>query len=96
MSAPERASWVQFYRRYPFDDHARFNIPAAISAWAAGVPWEKAMEIIVPKVDDVWAGYSEAEVTTMKTFGLKAPPVNRKAAAKKAAPAAKKSRTKKE
>lgn len=62
--------WIAFYERYPFDDYNRYHRPAALVAASIGggdVP--KLLEWLQPApVDD---SLSDADVTTLRAFGLR-------------------------
>lgn len=73
MTQPEYLDWLEFYRQNPFDDYARFYRPAALIA----------NQVKGAELDDLLAwlekrpspteGYSDADLATMRAFGMKPP-----------------------
>lgn len=72
MTYPEFLTWVEFYRAHPFDDHQRYQRPAALIATSMSGT----------DVNDLlaWLGnerpattMSEADMATIKAFGMKPP-----------------------
>lgn len=72
MTLPEFRSWVDFYELHPFDDYHRFHRPAAlVSCSLGGGNTAERLEWLAPKpsVDD--GNLSEADVNTLRAFGLR-------------------------
>ena len=69
MPQSEFEAWIEFYRLFPFDDFHRFHRPAALVAGALGGGDMKArLEWLQP--DSVNDGLTDADMTTLKTFGF--------------------------
>ncbi|OJX04575.1 MAG: hypothetical protein BGO72_21420 [Burkholderiales bacterium 70-64] len=48
MTQAEFESWIEFYRRWPFDDRHRYYRPAAFIAASAGAKLEQALDWLQP------------------------------------------------
>lgn len=80
MTLSEFEAWLEFYRRWPFDDRARFHRPAALIASAASTMTEKGPAVEVMDALD-WldrkphptSAFSEAELATFKDAGVRPP-----------------------
>ncbi len=72
MTEDEWLRWIEFYKQNPFDDYHRFYRPAAHIARAmAGGEIEDHLAWLEKRV--VSASYSDADLQTMKAFGMKPP-----------------------
>lgn len=78
MSRPEFVRWVDFYEQFPFDDRARYQLPAAMIASTSPGPdrqspeFKKVMEFFDATGDGVpeeYKGYSAADVTILRELG---------------------------
>jgi hypothetical protein len=70
MPQSEFLAWQQFYVNFPFDDMHRFHRPAALVARSVGGgEVQQLLDWLMPEA--VPEGLSEADVKTMKAFGLK-------------------------
>jgi len=76
MMPSEVESWVAFYNAHPFDDHHRYYRPAALVASAPfGIDLGEALAWLARETPPE-KGYSEAELSVFRTFGVTPP--NRK------------------
>lgn len=72
MTVPEFHAWIAFYKQSPFDDYHRFHRPAAHIAHAiAGGDIDARLAWLEKRPPLV--GYSDADLATMKAFGMKPP-----------------------
>jgi hypothetical protein len=70
MTQAEYNNWIAFYRSYPFDDLHRYHRPAAlVSVSMGGGDVKDRLEWLAP--EPVPDGLNEADVRTIKAFGLK-------------------------
>lgn len=70
MTQAEVESWVEFYRRYPFDDMSRFHRPAALVAQKmGGGEVRPLLEWLQPGAFE--DEFSSADQSFLKAFGLK-------------------------
>lgn len=69
MTQREFASWVEFYKLFPFDDRHRHHRPAAAIAAAIGGKYDEILEFLAPEPKP--QGYSRADLNTLKAFGMK-------------------------
>lgn len=53
MTNAEFESWIEFYRRWPFDDRHRFHRPAALVAATNGGKVEQYLEWLQPQEEGV-------------------------------------------
>ena len=66
---PEFGRWVEFYRRYPFDDFHRFHRPAAMIAAAFdNGEVQSRLDWLMP--DRNTEGLTDADMATMRAFGF--------------------------
>jgi hypothetical protein len=73
MTQSEYLSWLEFYRNEPFDDYHRFHRPAAlVSVSMSGGDVQERLDWLRP--DAAADGWSEADLRTMKAFGVKPQP----------------------
>lgn len=72
MSHAEYVSWIEFYRRWPFDDYHRFHRPAALVAHSLGGGGEddmrKRLEWLQPPDDD---GMTSADRDLFRAAGAR-------------------------
>lgn len=69
MSHAEFLSWVEFYKRWPFDDAHRFHRPAALVARSlGGGDVEKYMDWLQPPEAD---GMTSADRDLFRAMGVK-------------------------
>jgi hypothetical protein len=75
MTTPEFMTWVEFYKQHPFDDFHRFHRPAALIANSAapGRPIADLHDYLEPPPR---GEYSEADMNTLRAFGVKPPKRN--------------------
>jgi hypothetical protein len=67
MTRSEFISWMQFYRRWPFDDYHRFHRPAAlIAGCTGGEDMQKLLDFLQPPVRKP---VSELDTQLMAAFG---------------------------
>lgn len=70
MSHVEFEAWREFYVLYPFDDLHRFHRPAALIAASMGDgEVQKRVDWLQP--DRAFEGMTDADVATMRAFGLR-------------------------
>lgn len=69
MPQSEFEAWLEFYRRYPFDDYHRFHRPAAMLATTMKNDDRMQQRLDWLQPDRSRDGLSDADVTTMRTFG---------------------------
>lgn len=83
ISAREYQSWVAYWKAHPFDDDARYRMPAAALLTAqVGGEFGKHMDFLRRKPTETVAvippapegGWSEADLNTFKTLGAAFPP----------------------
>lgn len=79
MSDVEFAHWLELFKIQPFDDHARFHRPAALIAASGAKDVSKAYASAIkfldpPPPDPNLAGYTDAELSTYRAFGITPPP----------------------
>lgn len=78
----ELDDWREYYRLYPFDDHHRYHRPAALIASNVGgimssnydmnAALRSNLEFLSP--EPLVSTTSDADITTMRTLGIKPPP----------------------
>lgn len=69
VTAAEFASWIEFYRLYPFDDFHRFHRPSALVARSmGGGEIQPLLDWLQP--DRSTEGMSDADMNTLKAFGF--------------------------
>jgi len=74
MSHPEFLSWLDFYELHPFDDLHRFYRPAALVATAlGGGAIEDRLDWLEPPAAVASGQLSDADMNTLKAFGIKPP-----------------------
>lgn len=70
ISHREFLAWAEFYRHWPFDDLHRHHRPAAlVAASNGGGTAAEMLEWLQP--EPVPDGMSQADLNTLKTFGIK-------------------------
>lgn len=71
VSTAEYEDWKEFYRLHPFDDKARFYVPAAVVAASNGAKFDKALAIMRPAQDDPqqYEGHAESAAELFRAFG---------------------------
>lgn len=72
MTPKEFASWVEFYRLFPFDDRHRYHRPAALISASLSGKYEDRIEFLSPEPKP--QGYSSADMSLMKMLGVKPKP----------------------
>lgn len=77
MTLDEFAAWVEYFRLQPFDDLHRYHRPAALVSSAWGGKLEERLDWLTHPLRPP-AGYSQADLTTMKALGFKPPAHKRK------------------
>ena len=53
MTQAEFASWIEFHRRWPFDDRHRFHMPAALIASQLGGDTRRHLDWLQPQEESV-------------------------------------------
>lgn len=72
MTHAEFRSWQLYYEEAPFDDHHRYHRPAIlVSSSMSGGDLQKKMDFLIPPKRDSHSDYSEADLKTLETFGVK-------------------------
>jgi hypothetical protein len=69
MTQSEFASWVEFYKLFPFDDRHRYHRPAAMVAASMGGKYDDFIEFLAPEPKP--AGLSKVDLSVIKALGLK-------------------------
>ena len=72
MTQVEFMSWAEFYRNEPFDDHHRFNRPAALIASSKGADIKPLLDWLRPPPDD---GRTTADRDLFEAAGATPPPM---------------------
>jgi len=67
MSQLEFIRWIEFWRRWPFDDVHRYQRPALLIAQALGADGNAAADWLSPP--DIPEGWTAADIATMRAFG---------------------------
>ena len=71
MTRREFLSWIEVYRRWPFDDLHRYHRPAALIAHSvAGEPTDKLIEYLQPKPTPAHDTLSDVDTRLLKQFGI--------------------------
>ena len=72
MTQAEFRSWVEFYELHPFDDFHRFHRPAAlVAASMGGGSVAEKLDWLQPKPQDETGDLSDADLNTLRAFGLR-------------------------
>lgn len=71
MSQKDYEGFRQFYQLFPFDDHHRVHLPAAVIAASMGVKMEDALKVLDPPPNE--SGWSQAELNSFKSHGITPP-----------------------
>lgn len=72
MSATEYQGWKDFFEIQPFDDRARYHVPAAAVSASNGADFRKVLALFRREPEDdagQWAGYSPQAVEMFKALG---------------------------
>lgn len=70
MTQREFNGWIEYYKNFPFDDLHRYHRPAAlISVCMNGGDFAERINFLQPEM--VPEGLSDADIRTMKAFGIK-------------------------
>jgi hypothetical protein len=71
MSVDEYEDWKAFYAVSPFDDKARFHVPAAVIAASNGAKFDQALAVMRPRADDAqqYEGHSAGAAEMFRAFG---------------------------
>lgn len=68
MPADERATWIEFYKLYPFDDFHRYQRPAAFIRSGMAGSYEAGLDFLAP--EPTMVGLSAADVSMMRAMGF--------------------------
>lgn len=68
MTADERASWIEYYKLFPFDDLHRYHRPAAFIRSGLVGKFEDALEFLQP--EPMNEGLIQSDLSIMRAMGF--------------------------